>query len=117
VPDPLMKEKIDLSSLAHELLAKTKAGKLKWLQSLPNGFTTAFGGRYHATIVRFPGIKDQKPEIRLVMRDDADDFTIGEGDNKMENPEALRELFDAVRESVIRPEFRIQDAVETLRNL
>jgi hypothetical protein len=113
----MMRENFDLSSLAKELLAKTKARKLKWLQSLPNGFTTAFGARYHTTIVQFPGIKDQKPEIRLVMRDNVDDFTIGISDSEMENPAALQELFEVVREGIIRSEFKVEDAVDTLRTL
>jgi hypothetical protein len=112
-----MRGNFDLSTLAKELLAKTKARKLKWLQSLPNGFTTAFGKRYHVTIVRFPGMKDQKPEIRLVMRDDVDAFTMGVSDSEMENPAPLQELFEAVRECIIRSEFKIEDAVDTLRKL
>lgn len=112
-----MKDKFDFDSLANELLAKTKEQRLKWQRSLPDSFTTTFGGRYTVDIIQLPDVKGQKPEIRLVIQDDVDDTLVEVSDSEMENPTSLQELLNIVLQRTIRPELKIQDAVDQLRKL
>jgi hypothetical protein len=112
-----MKDKFDLNSLVTELLAKTKEHRLKWQRSLPDSFTTAFGGRYTVDIIQLPGVKGEETEIQLVIQDDVDDSLIEVSDSEMENPAILHELFNIVLQRATRPELKIQDAVDQLRKL
>jgi hypothetical protein len=112
-----MKDNFNLSFLVKELLGKTEEDKLKWRRSLPDSFTAAFGGRYTVDIIQLPSVKDQKPEIQLAIQDDVNDTLVEVSDSEMENPAILQELFNIVLQRTVRPELKIQDAVNQLRKL
>jgi hypothetical protein len=119
----MMKDKVDLTTLASELLAKTRERKIRWKPAnYPAMYSTTIKKEFAATVQWDADYRNLKRDIRMSLWDKKNRLIAMTKASELENPSVLDELFEIVQEQqalgqAFPSDQKVEDLVETLRKL
>jgi len=93
-----MNDKVELTKLATELLAKTQKGKIRWIPSdYPKMYETKINKAFTVTVLWEADYRKLRHNIRLAMLDKKGNLIAEVSSHELENSALLEELYEVVQ--------------------
>jgi len=121
-----MSDKVEFTQLATELLAKTRAGKIRWIPAdYPKMYSTKINKAFTVTVLWEADYRKLRHNIILSMLDKKDNLIATVSSNELEKPALLDELYEVVQEQLFQQslqrgrnaQYKVKDVFEALSKL